>query len=123
VKTKEKGDLAVGRAIAHYITKGCEILLPIGDKQKYDLVVDCGESFQKVQCKYTSYKAPSGAFIVPLRVMGGNQSYHTAKKYKKGDFEILFAMTKDGDIFAIPFEEVVGKSSVTISGKFLNYKV
>jgi len=122
VKPKEKGDLAVGRAIAHYITNGCEILLPIGDKQKYDLVVDCGESFQKVQCKYTSHKAPSGAFIAPLRVMGGNQSYHTAKKYEKGDFDILFVMTADSGTFAIPFDAITSKSSITLS-QYEEYRV
>ena len=123
MKSKAKGDMAVGRAIAHYISQQCEVLLPIGDKQKYDLVVDCGQSFQKVQCKFTSHKAKSGAFIAPLRVMGGNQSYHTAKHYNKEDFDILFVMTEDGDIFTIPFEDIETKNSVTLSGKYEQYRV
>ncbi len=73
MNTKEKGGLAVAKAIQHYIFLGNEVLLPMGDKKPYDLVVDCGQ-LKKVQCKYTTY-CPKDNYVVPLRVMGGNQSF------------------------------------------------
>lgn len=115
MKSKEKGDIAVGRAIQYYSNKNYTVLIPIGDKNPYDLVVDTGEQLQKVQCKYTGHQKPSGSFDIPLRVMGGNQSFHTAKKYKKGDFDILFAITSNGDAFEIPFEKIEGMSTKAVS--------
>ena len=115
MNSKAKGDIAVGRAIQYYSSKNYTVLIPIGDKNSYDLVIDTEQGLKKVQCKYSSRKIVSGAFEIPLRVMGGNQSYHTIKKYKKGDFDILFAITSDGNAFEIPYDKIEGMSTKTVS--------
>lgn len=123
MNSKVKGDIAVGQAIAYYLSQQKEVCLPIGDKQKYDLIVDDGHSFQKIQCKYTSVLSEYGIYEVPLRVLGGNQSFHTAKKYDKSDFDILFAVTSNGDKYEIPFKEVTSKSSVSLGKKYEKFKI
>lgn len=123
MKSKEKGDVAVGRAIAHYLGNNQEVCLPIGDKKKYDFIVDSGDKLTKVQCKYTSVRSKCGKFQVPMRVMGGNQSYHTAQSYQEGDFDTLFVCTADMQCYVIPFESIKHcRTSVSLCEKYEQYK-
>lgn len=123
MKSKEKGDVVVGKAISYYMSHLKEVLIPLGDKQKYDLIIDDGVNLLKVQCKYTSHKSKYGISIVPLRVMGGNRSYHTATKYEKKDFDILFVVTSDGEMYEIPFDIITSQNCCSLGEKFKKYKV
>jgi hypothetical protein len=122
MKSKEKGDLGTAKAISHYMGNGYEVLLPIGDKRPYDLVVENDGKLQKVQCKYTTHKSKQGNFCVGLRITGGNQSFHTVKKYEEGDFDLLFAATEEGDYYEIPMK-LLPKSELTLGKKFEDYKL
>lgn len=117
MNSKEKGDIVVGQAIAHYSKKNVQVLIPLGDKKPYDLVIDDGV-LKKVQCKYAGTKGrKNGSFRASLRITGGNQSFHTAKPYKEGDFDILFVMSADGKTYEIP--SVITnklKNSITVGG-------
>lgn len=124
MKTKEKGDLAVAKAVAYFVEKENEVLLPFGDKRPYDIVVERKSKLIKVQCKYTTHKSKYGVYIVPLRVMGGNKSKNTAKSYKKGDFELLFVCTEEGNIYEIPSKVWTKyKNSINLGSAFDAYKV
>lgn len=48
---KSKGERSTGQVLAALLRKGKVILLPFGDSQRYDLVVDEGDRFVRVQCK------------------------------------------------------------------------
>jgi hypothetical protein len=71
---KQKGNLAVARAIVHFVSVGYRVSVPLTDTAKYDLVVELDGVFQSVQCKYVGYEGNSGIFSVPLYVSGGNRS-------------------------------------------------
>ena len=116
MNSKQKGDLALAKAISYYMEQECEVLLPIGDKRPYDLVVEMKDgSLKKVQCKFTSHKNKNGFYAVPLRVMGGNRSSgNNSKKYSKEDFDILFALTAGGETYVIPFAEVNATSELSL---------
>jgi hypothetical protein len=116
MNSKQKGDRALAKAIAYFMEQDCEVLLPIGDKRPYDLVTEMSDgSLKKVQCKFTSHKNKNGFYAVPLRVMGGNRSSGSnSKKYTKEDFDILFALTADGEAYAIPFIEVNATSELSL---------
>lgn len=49
--TKKIGDTAVAGVLAKLLKKGYAILLPFGDSQRYDLVLDKEGQFFSVQCK------------------------------------------------------------------------
>lgn len=49
--TKEIGDTAVAGVLASLLKKGWAILLPFGDSQRYDLVLDRNRQFFRIQCK------------------------------------------------------------------------
>lgn len=48
---KRIGDMAVAGVMAGLLKKGYAILLPFGDSQRYDLVLDKEGTFFRVQCK------------------------------------------------------------------------
>lgn len=48
---KEIGDTAVAGVLASLLKKGNAILLPFGDSQRYDLVVEKNGQFSRIQCK------------------------------------------------------------------------
>jgi hypothetical protein len=124
MNTKDKGDLAKVRAMAYYVGKQFEVLLPLGDRKKYDFVVDDGTKLSKVQCKYTSCKTAYGKYEAQLRVMGGNRSFHTVKRYQKGDFDIYYVLTESGDEYEIPADvALLNKSTITLGSKYEKYKL
>jgi hypothetical protein len=122
--SKDKGDIAVSQAIAYYSLKGIPILLPFGDKNKYDLVIEDQDGFKKVQCKYSNVIKKSGGYEIPMRVCGGNQSRFNAISYKNGDFDILFVTTGNGDNYAIPWVTIgMCSTSIVVGKKYLEYKI
>ena len=123
MNTKQKGDLAVAQCISQISLMGHEVLLPLGDRKPYDLVVDIRGQLNKVQVKYAGigYK---NKCVVQLRLIGGNKTRITTKKYKDGDFDLLFVYTERGDKYFIPWEKLDAWSSIEIeSKKYQEYKV
>jgi hypothetical protein len=124
MNTKEKGDVGVGQAISYYTIDGIEVLLPIGDKKPYDIVIDRDGSLHKIQIKYSASRNKAGNFKVDLRTTGGNQSFYTTKKYNDGDFDFCFIYTSEGSIYEIPYDVLPEKkNSVTLSNKYDVYKI
>ncbi|HVW23473.1 MAG TPA: group I intron-associated PD-(D/E)XK endonuclease [Candidatus Saccharimonadales bacterium] len=123
--SKQKGDLALGQAIAYFIGKGYEVCLPIGDKRDYDLVVEKRGKLARVQVKYGGLYRNEKSCIVALRVMGGNQSFFSAKKYPDDAFEYLFVHTAKNESYLLPWNtDVIGKSTLCIeSKKYIKYRV
>ncbi len=120
MNSKRKGSLAVGEAIAHFITKGYSVLLPVSDCDKYDLAVDLAEGIKRVLCKYSNYKEKSGSYIVDLRTFGGyrEKTYHT--KYLPEHFDYLFIFCGNGDKYLIPKENIIKKSHIAVGVKSWN---
>ncbi|MFH1187011.1 MAG: group I intron-associated PD-(D/E)XK endonuclease [Candidatus Levyibacteriota bacterium] len=117
MNSKRKGSIAVGEAIAYFISKGKTVLISISDCDKYDLVIDNGGSFKKIQCKYSGSQEPSGAYVVDLSTYGGyrTKTYHV--KYIKGDFDFLFVYCSNGERYLIPAKEVIGKLKISVGKK------
>jgi len=103
---KQKGDMALGRAISHFLSNGYEVCLPIGDKRDYDLVIEKEGELARVQVKYAGLHRGMKTCKAALRVMGGNQSYYSAKKYTDDAFEYLFVYTAKGESFLLPWKDV-----------------
>jgi hypothetical protein len=114
VITKEKGDLAIGRAIHYFLSSGYEVCLPIGDKRTYDMLVETGGRIQKVQVKYAGLYSRNNQCKVGLRTTGGNQSYYYAKKYTDSEFDILFVYTAKSASYLIPWGEVKARNELSI---------
>jgi PD-(D/E)XK endonuclease len=123
MKSKEKGDLAVGHAIAYYISQNYEVCLPIGDKRDYDFVIEKNGLLEKVQVKFAGlYK--DGQCKVGLRITGGNQSFHKSHKYKDNSFNFLFIFTQKGQKYVVPWRDVDNRNEISIEHpKYRKYLV
>lgn len=124
MNTKERGDIAVGKAIAHYLSSGYEVCLPIGDKRHYDFVVEKDRNLERVQVKYAGFSKKKNRCLAGLRITGGNQSYHYAKKYADDAFDSLFIHTEKGESYKIPWQIVSCRNELTIEhSKYKKYRI
>ena len=124
MKPKEKGDVAVAHAIHYFMTNGYEVCMPLGDKQLYDMIVEINGAMSRVQIKYAGYYNGDQKYKAALRSMGGNQSFHTAKKYRDDDFDLLFVYVENGRKFLIPWTELTIRNSLAIeASKYSRYEV
>lgn len=112
--TKQKGDIAAGRAIAYFLSHGYEVCLPIGDKRNYDLIVEKDNVLKRVQVKYAGIYAQRGKCQAALRVMGGNQSFFSSKKYPDDAFELLFVHTERGADYLLPWASLKCRSVLNV---------
>jgi len=123
MNTKEKGDVAVGKAISYFLSSGFEVCLPIGDKKEYDCVIEKEGVLQKVQIKYAGLYTRGNVCKVGLRITGGNQKILYSKKYTKQSFDILFVYTEKGETYVIPWEMIDERNELSIeSKKYIIYK-
>jgi hypothetical protein len=78
-----KGDIAVAKVISDLTEKGFTVFRPlIAEHIPYDLVVDIGDKFYKIQIKYMcSERQISG------RTISSNSQGYKIKNYKKTDFD------------------------------------
>jgi hypothetical protein len=102
-----------GMAIAHYSRIGRVVSIPIGNPS-YDLIVDDGERRLRVQCKFSSEMKLYGKKTVSVKRRRADGSRETIS-----GFDVLFCATPDGSMYEIPIECVEGRSSITLSQKFL----
>ena len=124
MKTKDKGDLAAAQAIAHFVSSGYEVSLPIGDRKPYDMIIELDNALFKVQVKYAGFYSGSKRFKAALRTMGGNRSFSTVKKYTATDFDLLFVYTENGRKFLFPWKDIENRNSISVeASKFANYEV
>lgn len=91
-------------------------MLPVGDRNHYDLVFDDGVKLHKVQVKFAG-KTSRSNYKAGLRITGGNQSYNYAKKYNNNDFDFLFVYTQDGRCYLMKWEEIKVRNEITIDDK------
>jgi hypothetical protein len=121
--SKKKGDIGVGEAISFFIRKGQTVLFPLSDSEPYDLAYDDGDKLNKVQIRTTAAKSPHGIYIVNLRVMGGNQSFHTEKKFDRTKVDYLFVLTENGKKYLIPSVEITSYNSINLGKQMEKYKL
>jgi hypothetical protein len=112
---KQKGNLAIASAIKHFVSAGYTVSIPLTDTAKYDMVVERGGVFQAVQCKYAGYEGNPGIFSAPLYVSGGNRSAGNRRiSYQSGDFDLLYILCANGRAYKIPFQEIMGQTTVNV---------
>ncbi len=114
--SKHKGSVAVAKCIAKLYSMGYEVLLPIGDRNSYDLVFDDGKNLYRVQVKYAGLTT-KGKCIAGLRITGGNQSYNYAKKYGDNEFDYLFVLTSDNKEYLMKWQDLKIRNELSISAK------
>ena len=93
MNSKDKGDITEAVITAEFMKNGIIVLEPRGDNQRYDLVIDTGNSFLKIQCKTGRY--------TDGKIIFSTDSSHYGHKAKDSKY-VHSAYTKDEvDYFAV----------------------
>jgi hypothetical protein len=122
MNSNQKGNLGLGRAIAHFTASGAIVSIPLTDSQPYDLIVDDG-TLRKVQVRNTGHQNASGNYEVSLRVqMSRTSSGITWKKFTSSDWDDLFVYSPTG-CYLIPSSAVRTGTIVTLSKGMNQYRL
>ncbi len=107
VDTKRIGNSTELNCIACLYDCGCEILLPYGDSQKYDIVIQYNNKFYKIQCKSANAKYKEDGSIDYITFKTSWEHGRKSRKqvqYSKNDID-FFATYFDKQCYLIPVEE------------------
>lgn len=102
MNTKSIGEHSQLMLMAALLRNGFPILMPYGDNQRYDLVIDTPEGFKRVQCKTGRFFKGAIHFAV------ASSSYHRGGKRRTYAGEI--------DLFAVYCEHNQSSYLVPITG-------
>ncbi len=118
-----QGLIGLGAAIDWFTRHGYFVAIPLNDSQPWDLIVeDTAGTVSRVQVKTTTQRVRNGRFLVMLETAGGNQSFSTRKPFDNRRSDVLFVLTDDAGIYVIPCAEITTTRSLTLSGKYEQYR-
>ena len=110
MNTKAIGEITEAVVLAELVRNGYVVLLPFGDNQRYDMVVDTGSQFITIQCKTACESPNEGSIVFPTC----SSSYHRGgpKKGYKGEVD-YFAVYYPGNrqVYMVKVDEVGDKSA------------
>jgi hypothetical protein len=102
--TKGAGDIAEAIVLAEFAKAGFPVLVPWGDNQRYDMVVEAGGSFLRVQCKTASpcgWKGDGACLRFKAR-----SGVHESHPYR-GQADLFAAFSPDtGQVYVLAVDEV-----------------
>lgn len=98
---KERGEWAELAFMARAAKEGLRVSKPHGDSARYDVVVEYGGRFLRVQVKSTMYRRRNGASY-SLNVLGPRR-----KKYRPGSVDLfaIYLIPRD-EWYIIPFRAI-----------------
>ena len=86
------------------VRRGYSVLLPFGVNQRYDLVLDQGDQFVRVQCKTARLRR--GCVEFSAQSIRSNTRRTITRGYR-GDADLFLVYCPDTDgIYAVPVDEV-----------------
>lgn len=109
----KQGDLGESRAIYELTKMGYTILVPLTDSDKYDLVINNGSGFLRVQVKTTKYKS-SGGYQVNLVTSGSTPRSNTRRLREDDDYDILFVLNEEDRCWFIPTEHITATQALIV---------
>ena len=118
-----QGCVGLGHAIAHFVSTGNTVSLPLIDNQDYDLIVDESSVLKKVQVKTSKTKAKSGFYEVQLKAVRSNRTENVIKNFDGNTVDYLFILLADSSKYLIPSNEVDNVSTMTMNKSRDKFKI
>lgn len=113
MNTKRIGNISEAKALSAFVSKGWVVLLPFGDTEPYDLVIDKGLGFEKVQVK-TARKTKNGCIVFNAYSIPGRSTDYTQTLYH-GKADLFAVYSPDYDkVYLIPVDQVGTQPSLRI---------
>ncbi len=101
MSTKQKGDIAEQAVILEALKRGWDVLTPVGDRLPYDLVLNKGERFIKIQVKSAWREKDSGNYVVDVRRTKTNRRKMIRARYSAEDFDLAIVYISDINVFYV----------------------
>jgi hypothetical protein len=99
--------------LAELVKRGHVVLTPFGANHRYDLVLDCGDRFLRVQCK--TGRLRGGVILFPTRSTQSNTLRVRWRDYR-GDIDVFIVFCPDtGGFYAVPVEEAASGGSLRLT--------
>lgn len=101
--SKEVGDVTQSQVMAALLKHGKKVLMPFGDNCRYDLVVEDGGRFTRIQCK--TGKLVRGAIVFSV----ASSQYHRGGKRQdyRGQIDAFGVFCPDnGKVYIIPIDDL-----------------
>lgn len=120
--TKSHGERTEAVVLAELLKEGYVVLLPFGDNQRYDMVVESAGQFVRIQCK-TGRMRGSASFS--FKVCSTYAHRGRPQRTYSGDAEFFAVYLPDnGQVYMIPVGEVgVSEARLQLVGSRKNGRV
>jgi len=111
LKSVDKGDATEAIVIAELKKRGYTVLKPFGDNQRYDIVVEEDNEFERIQIKTARTKEDGRKVLFNTCGNHSNTNGTTLKPYTKDDIDSFIAyITEKEDLIYVPVEETPKKA-------------
>lgn len=111
MNTKQKGDISEAQVLAALLRFGCNVLVPFGDRNRYDFVVEENGAFTRIQVKTAQIIKDTVRFKV-CSVTRKNGKCGSAPYHGQIDFFMSYC-PENGAIYSIPISSC-GKRSINL---------
>ena len=107
---KVVGEISEGIVAAHLLRLGYSVSIPFGNSQRYDLILDLGDSLQRVQVKTGRLSNGCVRFQTTARntINGKRSSYHGLADL------IMVYCPGTGKVYAVPVSEQTNASEMLL---------
>lgn len=114
METKRIGNTAEAKVLAKCIEKGWTVLLPFGDIEPYDLVIDRGNGFEKVQVKNAHLNSDRKSITFNAYSLSGRTHNQIATDYiGKADLFGVYFPELD-EVYLVPVGNYTTKVSLRL---------
>lgn len=106
---KDVGDETQAMVLARLVQIGKQVLLPFGENVRYDLVIDEGDSFVRVQCKFGRLRKGVVKFATCSHTYHhpNNQGSRPYQHHYRGQADVFGVYCPETDaVYIVPVEEV-----------------
>lgn len=103
---KAKGERSEACVLAALLKQGYVVLMPFGDNQRYDMVIESGGCFMRVQCKTGRLRDGIIAFQPGSRAGGQGR-----RRGYQGEIECFGVYCPDNDtVYIVPIGDCPGRN-------------
>ncbi len=100
-ETKWKGDASEALVLWRLVDAGIRVLIPWGDNARYDLVVEIGDRYLRIQCKTGRLR---NGYVVFLTYGTSRNGRHY--RYLPGEIDYYAIRCQEtGAVYLVPYEE------------------